>query len=292
MADNKMEKIKELRARTNSALIDVKKALEATEYDIEAAIAWLKENGIVKAAKKAGRISAEGVVNAFGNEKNALLVEINSETDFVAQNEKFISLVNDITKAIFESNAQNLEEALEVVLADGQSVKNALLNATSVIGENISLRRITRVNANEDQVLGVYVHANGRVAAVVTVKGKDAEAARNVAMHVSAMNPEFGLVSEIPAERLEEIKAGFEKPAGFENKPEKIQISITEGWLNKQLSEFVLAKQAFVMEDSLSVEKYLAQHNSELVSFVRYEVGEGIEKVQSDFAAEVASMVK
>ncbi|RIV16323.1 translation elongation factor Ts [Mycoplasmopsis gallopavonis] len=292
MADNKMEKIKELRARTNSALIDVKKALEATSYDIEAAIAWLKENGIVKAAKKAGRISAEGVVNAFGNEKEAVLVEINSETDFVAQNAKFISLVNEVTEAIFNAKAKSLEEALEVVLADGQSIKNALLNATSVIGENISLRRVTFIEAGEGEVLGVYVHANSRVATVVTVKGQDAEAARNVAMHISAMNPEFGFVEDIPAARLEEIKAGFQEPANFSSKPEKIQISIKEGWLNKQLSEFVLVKQAFVMEDSLSIEKYLANHNSSLVAFVRYEVGEGIEKVQSDFASEVASMVK
>ncbi|MHA3786211.1 translation elongation factor Ts [Mycoplasma sp. VS30B] len=291
MADNKMELIKELRTRTNSALVDCKKALEATGYEIEAAIAWLKENGIVKAAKKAGRITAEGAVTALGDEKRAILVEINSETDFVAKNDKFIQLLNEVSTALFNSNAKTLEEGLEVKLSNGETVEQALVNATAVIGEKISLRRFTRVEAKEDQVLGIYVHANQQVAAVVTVKGNNTEAARNVAMHVSAMNPEFILVNEIPADRLESIKEGFVKPAGFENKPEKIQVSITEGWLNKQLSEFVLEKQAFVMEDSLSVAKYLQNHNCELVSAVRYEVGEGIEKVQSNFAEEVAGMV-
>ncbi|MFV8401397.1 translation elongation factor Ts [Mycoplasma sp. 005V] len=291
MADNKMELIKELRTRTNSALVDCKKALEATGYEIEAAIAWLKENGIVKAAKKAGRITAEGAVTALGNEKHAILVEINSETDFVAKNDKFMQLLNEVSTALFNSKANTLQEGLDVKLANGETVEQALVNATAVIGEKISLRRFTRVEAQEDQVLGIYVHANQQVAAVVTVKGNNTEAARNVAMHVSAMNPEFILVNEIPADRLESIKEGFVKPAGFENKPEKIQISITEGWLNKQLSEFVLEKQAFVMEDSLSVAKYLQNHNCELVSAVRYEVGEGIEKVQSNFAEEVAGMV-
>ncbi|WLP85775.1 translation elongation factor Ts [Mycoplasma seminis] len=291
MADNKMELIKELRARTNSALVDCKKALEATNYEIEAAIAWLKENGIVKAAKKAGRITAEGAVTALGDDKHAILVEINSETDFVAKNDKFISLLNDVATALFSSNANTHQEGLDVKLANGETVEQALVNATAVIGEKISLRRFTKVVAQENQVLGIYVHANQQVAAVVTVNGNNVEAARNVAMHVSAMNPEFILVDQIPADRMEAIKEGFEKPNGFDNKPEKIQQAITEGWLNKQLSEFVLEKQAFVMEDSLTVAKYLANHNCELVSAVRYEVGEGIEKVQSNFAEEVAGMV-
>ncbi|MEA4134304.1 translation elongation factor Ts [Mycoplasma sp. 2045] len=291
MADMKMEKIKELRARTNSALIDVKKALEATEYDIEKAIQWLKENGIVKAAKKAGRITAEGAVSAHGTDKEAVMVEINSETDFVAKNDKFLNLLNEVTKSVFESKANTLEEALATKMNDNETVEQALIQATSVIGEKISLRRIQRVVAEEDQVLGIYVHVNRQVAAVVTVKGNNVEAAKNVAMHVSAMNPEFTLVSDIPAEKLEEIKAGFEKPNGFDSKPEKIQQQITEGWLNKQLSEIVLAKQPVVVDDSVSVEKYLSNHNDELVSAVRFEVGEGIEKVQSNFADEVAGMV-
>lgn len=291
MSDNKMELIKELRARTNSSLIDCKKALEASNYDLEGAINWLKENGIVKAAKKAGRIAAEGAVIAVGDDKHAVLVEINSETDFAAKNDKFVKLLNEVAQEILKSNVSTLEEALQVKLSNGTSVENALVEATSVIGEKISLRRISSLKANEGEVLGVYVHANQQVAAVVKVNGKNVDAAKNVAMHVSAMNPEFALVSQIPAERLEAVKAGFEKPAGFENKPANIQEKIQEGWLDKQLSEFVLEKQPFVMEDSLSVQKYLANNNASLVEVARFEVGEGIEKIQSNFAADVASMV-
>lgn len=291
MSDNKMELIKELRARTNSSLIDCKKALEASNYDIEAAINWLKENGIVKAAKKAGRIAAEGAVIAVGNEKHAVLVEINSETDFVAKNDKFISLLNEVSNAILASNVETLEEALQVKLSSGVTVENSLLEATAVIGEKISLRRIHSLKASEGEVLGIYVHANQQVAAVVKVKGSNVDAAKNVAMHVSAMNPEFALLSDIPTDRLESVKAAFEEPAGFDKKPANIQEKIKEGWFEKQLSEFVLVKQPFVMEDSLSVEKYLANNNATLVQVVRFEVGEGIVKAQSDFAAEVASMV-
>ncbi|MCU4706978.1 translation elongation factor Ts [Mycoplasma sp. CSL7503-lung] len=292
MSVNKMELIKELRARTNSPFGDVKKALEATNYDIEAAIDWLKENGIVKAAKKAGRVAAEGAVTVAGNEKRAILVEVNSETDFVAQNEKFLSLLNKVATALYEAKATTLEESLGVTLDNGLTVEQELLNATAVIGEKISLRRVLTVEAQEDEVLGIYVHANSQIASVTVLKGKNAEVARNISMHVSALNPEFDKVESIPQERLETVKAGFTKPAGFENKPEKIQEKIVEGWLDKQLSEFVLEKQPYVIDDSLTVEKYLKTTDSKLVKTYRFEVGEGIEKVQSDFASEVASMVK
>nr|WP_036464848.1 translation elongation factor Ts [Mycoplasmopsis sturni] len=289
---NKLEMIKELRARTNSALVDVKKALEATEYDMEKAIAWLKENGIVKAAKKAGRIAAEGVVAAYGDEKNAILIEVNSETDFVVKNEKFTKLVNDLTPAIYNAGAKTLEEALKVTLANNDTVEAALTDATAVIGEKITLRRIKHIQATENQVLGIYVHTNQQVAAVVKVEGSNVEAARNVAMHVSAMNPEFTLESDMPAEKIEEIKARFEKPAGFDSKPAGVQEKIVSGWYNKQLSEFVLSHQPFVMDDGLTVEKYLANHGCKLVKAYRFEVGEGIEKVQTNFAEEVAAAAK
>ncbi|TDV23291.1 translation elongation factor Ts (EF-Ts) [Mycoplasmopsis mustelae] len=292
MSVNKLELIKELRQRTNSALIDVKKALEATNYDIEAAINWLKENGIVKAAKKAGRIAAEGAVFAVGNNETAVLIEINSETDFVAKNEKFLSLVKKVATAIFKAKAKTLEEALVVVLENKQTVEQELLQATSVIGEKISLRRVKRVSAKSDESLGVYVHVNNQVAAIVKIKGSHSDIAKNVAMHVSAMNPEVALVSDLSVERLEKLKLSFEKPVGFDSKPAKIQEKIQEGWLSKQLSEFVLEKQPFVMDDSITVAHYLKNCQCELVSAIRFEVGEGIEKTQSDFAAEVADMLK
>ncbi|MEE3928499.1 translation elongation factor Ts [Mycoplasmopsis ciconiae] len=290
MAD--LNLVKELRARTNAGFADCKKALEATDWNLEAAIDWLRENGVAKAAKKAGRIAAEGLVTIAGDNKKAVIVELNSETDFVAKNENFVKLLNEIAEAVLKANAHTYEEALAAKLSDGSTVEQGCANATATIGEKISFRRSQLVEASDNQELGLYVHANGQIAAIVKVEGKDAEAAKNVAMHLSAMNPEFILLEDIPTERMEAIKAGFEKPANFDSKPEKIQETIVSGWLNKQLSEIVLVKQGFVMEDSLSVEKYLAQHNDKLLSAVRFEVGEGIEKVQSNFAEEVMSFVK
>ncbi|WP_027121599.1 translation elongation factor Ts [Mycoplasma leonicaptivi] len=289
MSDNKMELIKELRQRTNSSLIDCKKALEASSYDVEAAINWLKENGIVKAAKKSGRIASEGSVITYGNQKESVIIEVNSETDFVVQNEKFVKLLNELVEVIFKNKAKTLEAALEVVIPSGLKITDALLEATSVIGEKISLRRVQFVEAKDGEVLGQYVHANKRIASIVTINGGSEEMAKNVAMHVSAMNPEFILVSDIPAQRLETLKESFQKPDNFDKKPANIQENIKSGWLNKQLSEFVLEKQPFVMDDGVSVEKYLNNANASLVSSIRFEVGEGIEKVQVDFASEVAS---
>lgn len=289
MAD--LSLIKELRARTNAGFADCKKALEASDWNLDAAIEWLRENGVAKAAKKAGRIAAEGLVTIAGDSKKAVLVELNSETDFVAKNESFVKLLNEIAQAILKANAETYDEALNAKLSDGSTVAEAVANATATIGEKISFRRSQLVNTNEDENLGLYVHANGQIAAIVKVKGQDAEAAKNVAMHLSAMNPEFVLLEDIPAERMAQIKAAFEEPANFDKKPANIQEKIVTGWLEKQLSEIVLVKQGFVMEDSLSVEKYLAQHNDTLVSAYRYEVGEGIQKNESNFAEEVMSFV-
>lgn len=287
MSQNKLELIKELRQRTNSALGDVKKALEATDYNIEAAIKWLKENGIVKAAKKSGRLASEGVVSAHGTPTQSLLLEVNSETDFVAQNEKFMTLVKNVTESVFKAEASTLEEALQVKVSDSETVEQALTDATAVIGEKITLRRVLASKAKEGHVLGTYLHANNRVAAVVEVTGSNSEVAKNVAMHLAAMNPEFVLVSDIPEDRMQEIKKAFETPKDFDKKPAQIQERILSGWLDKQLGEVVLEKQPFVMEDSLTVAKYLANANAKLVSAHRYEVGEGLEKVQSNFAEEV-----
>ncbi|TNK83550.1 elongation factor Ts [Mycoplasmopsis pullorum] len=290
MAD--LNLVKELRARTNSGFADCKKALEATNWDLEAAVEWLRENGIAKAAKKAGRIAAEGLVAIAGDDKEAVLVELNSETDFAAKNEKFGKLLSEIAQAVLNSNATSHEEILQAKLASGETIEQACANATATIGEKISFRRSLKVTATEGEVLGRYVHANNLVGAIVKVKGSDAEAARAVAMHLSAMNPEFVLLSDIPAKRLEDIKSQFTEPANFASKPANIQEQIKNGWLNKQLSEIVLVKQPFVMDDGLSVEQYLKNHNCELLAAYRFEVGEGIEKAQSNFAAEVMSIVK
>ncbi|EFF41456.1 translation elongation factor Ts [Mycoplasmopsis alligatoris] len=289
MAD--MNILKELRAKTNAGFVDCKKALEATNWELKAAEDWLRENGISKAAKKADRIAAEGLVTIASNSKVSVLVELNSETDFVAKNDKFIKLLNEIANALLNSKAQNQEEALEVKLASGETVSQACASATATIGEKVSFRRFEKIVAGEGEVLGNYVHANGLIAVVTKVKGAKEDVARNVAMHVAAMNPEFIFVTDMPEKRVSEIKAKFEEPNNFASKPEKIKEAIVKGWYEKQLSEIVLTKQSFIIEDSKSVEKYLEEHKSVLLSTKRFEVGEGIEKVQSNFAEEVMSFV-
>ncbi|WP_406616161.1 translation elongation factor Ts [Mycoplasmopsis hyopharyngis] len=285
---NKMALIKELRERTNGGMMDCKNALEASEWNIDKAIQWLKENGKVKAAKKAGRISAEGLVTIAGDEKEAVIVEVNSETDFVAKNEKFIKLVEEIAQAILKSKAKTNEEAANVKVGK-ETITSLCENATATIGEKITFRRFVRVKAAAGQVLGNYVHINGQMASIVLVKGANQEAARKVSMHVSAMNPEFALLKDLPESKIKEIESKFEEPAGFDKKPANIQKIIKEGWITKQFSDFVLEKQNFVMDESLTIEKFLSQSKCELVKFARFEVGEGITKVETDFAKEVAA---
>lgn len=284
--------IKELRARTNSGFVDCKKALEASNWNLESAIEWLKENGIAKAAKKAGRIAAEGLVTIAGDNKKAVLVELNSETDFVSKNETFKKLIEDIATSLNKIDVKNDEESLKVVLKSGQTIEEACSSATATIGEKISFRRSLKVLAKDDQILGLYVHANGQIASIVVLEGKNASVAKNIAMHMAAMNPEYILVSDIPSEKLEAVKKGFVEPDKFDLKPQNIKEKIVSGWLDKQLSEIVLEKQPLVMDDSFSVEKYLIQNHSKLLKAYRFEVGEGIEKVQSNFAEEVMSFVR
>ncbi|EGV00069.1 elongation factor ts [Mycoplasmopsis columbina SF7] len=291
MALDKLALIKEVRERTNGGMVDVKKALEASDWDVEKAIVWLKSNGKIKAAKKAGRVSAEGLVAIAGNNKKAIIVEVNCETDFVVKNEKFKEATNVIAQGLLAANVANGVDANTVVINGKETVAELAENLTATIGEKITFRRFTVVEASEGETLGSFVHINGQIAAIVKVKGSNEEIARNVAMHAAAMKPEYVFVNEVPVERIETFKAEFVKPAGFENKPAQIQEKILQGSLDKKLGEIVLVKQAFMMEDSLTIEKYLANHNSELTAATRYAVGEGIEKVVTDFAAEVAAQM-
>ncbi|ADE19363.1 translation elongation factor Ts [Mycoplasma crocodyli] len=286
-----METLKKLREKTNAGMMDCRKALDSTNWDLAAAEEWLRENGISKAAKKADRIAAEGLVTIASNGKSSVLVELNSETDFVAKNEKFVKLLNEIAAAILKANPKSNDDALKVKLASGQTIEEACVAATSTIGEKVSFRRFFEVHAGKDEVLGNYVHANGLIAAIVRIKGTSEEIARNVAMHLAAMNPEFIFEKDMSAERVKHIKEAFETPKDFDKKPEKIQKLIVDGWYAKQLSEIVLLDQSFIIEDSKSVGKYLEDHKSTLIEAKRFEVGEGIEKVQSNFAEEVMSFV-
>lgn len=288
---NTMALIKQLRERTSAAMIDCKKALEASDWDIEKAIAWLQENGKAKAAKKAGRIAAEGVVSVVSNDKAAVIFEVNSETDFVAQNQQFLDLVQEIGEALLENEFSSNEEALKVRTKSNKTIEELTVDATSTIGEKISFRRVEKIQLKDGQAVGVYKHWNHQFGSLVVVDGLDTEAAKNVAMHVAAMNPEHTFVSEVPESKVTQLKEEFLQSPALQGKPEKIQASILEGMLNKALAETVLELQEFVVEPSFKVNKYLESKKSKLNKVVRFEVGEGIEKSSSDFAAEVAQQV-
>lgn len=291
MALDKLSLIKEVRERTNGGMVDVKKALEASEWDVEKAIVWLKSNGKIKAAKKAGRVSAEGLVAIAGDDKKAIIVEVNCETDFVVKNDKFKAATLTIANGLLNSTIKNGEDANKIAIDGKETVEELCENLTATIGEKITFRRFTKLEAGEGELLGSFVHINGQIGAIVKVKGTNADAARNVAMHAAAMKPEYIFVEEVPASRIETFKAEFVKPDNFDKKPEKVQEMILQGSLNKKLGDIVLVKQAFMMDDSVSIEKYLANHKEVLLEAVRYSVGEGIEKAESDFAAEVAAQM-
>lgn len=284
-----IEKIKELRQRSGAGFADVKNALEASDYDMEKAINWLRVNGIAKAAKKSDRIAAEGSVFIIKNDKKAVLIEINSETDFVASNEKFVSGSTKIAETILSSNIESgdIKEAL-LLKVENETIESLLINMTAIIGEKISLRRFVSFEGNT----GIYKHANSRIGVMVSGEGIEEEVLRDVAMHVAAMKPEFLSKEDISEEILtsETKLAEKELASQLEGKPENIQKNIIAGKVNKVLSESVLLEQTFVKDSSKKV-KDLALKGS-FTKFVRYEVGEGIEKTEVDFAAEVAEQIK
>ena len=285
------KQVKELRDRTGAGMMDSKKALVQAEGDIEKAIDILRENGVAKAAKKAGRTAAEGLAEFAVDGNNAVLVEINSETDFVATNDKFVKLVDDVTKAILANKPANLEEALNAPMADS-TIGEVITNMTAVIGEKITLRRFDLLSKSDDEVFGAYKHNGGAIVAVATLKGGNEEAAKNVAMHIAAINPEYLDKASVPADELERQKAVFTKETENEGKPEKIIPKIVEGRVNKYLSEICLVDQPYVKDGDMTVAEYAKSQNAEVVAFTRYEVGEGIEKKQEDFAAEVREQMK
>ncbi|MCP4336703.1 MAG: elongation factor Ts [Mycoplasma sp.] len=282
--------VKKLRERTGAGILDSKKALESSNGDIEKAIEFLKEKGQAKAAKKAGRISAEGLVSTIENSNSAVIVEINSETDFVSKNAQFQKLVKDITEALLSSDFNNDEEASKIKV-DGKTIEELCINATATIGEKISFRRASKFIAKDNEVIGSYTHANGQIASLVLLKGSNKEAAKNVAMHIAAMNPDFLNAESMPKEKIEEFKKEILKEMVGIDKPDNIKEKMAEGKLRKVLSELTLIDQEFVME-KMSVGKYLQGKSLEAKEMIRFEVGEGIEKQETDFAAEVASQMK
>ena len=295
MANITAAMVKELREKTSAGMLDCKKALAATEGDMEAAVTWLRERGIAKAVKKEGAVAAEGLCYYAVSGNSCITFELNSQTDFVAQNAKFVALLEQVAEVIINSSANNTEEALNVEV-EGKTLATIILEASGVIGEKISLRRVSRITKAENEVFGAYKHMGGRIVTIAILEGEDEVVAKDVAMHVAAMNPRYVSKEEIPAEVIAAEREVILAAALNENaqsakpKPENIIAErIVPGRLEKNLKEICLLSQAFVKNPDQTVEAYVKGAKSVVKSFVRLEVGEGIEKQVTDFAAEVAA---
>ena len=296
MANVTAAMIKALREKTGAGMMDCKKALVESDGNEEMAIDWLRKKGVANAAKKEGRIAAEGLSRILVKGNKAAIVEVNSETDFVAKNDKFLALLDTTLETIIDSNAKTVEEALALSTADG-TLNDTFVNAVAIIGEKITLRRFEIVEKADDEEFGAYMHQGGRISALVVVKGSNApQVAKNIAMQVASMNPTYVSRNEMPQEKIEHERAILmEQLASDEklaNKPEKVKAGIVEGRLSKELQDMCLVDQIFFLDQDLKCGQYLKNNNAEVLSFVKYTVGEGIEKKQDDFAAEVAAMAQ
>ena len=293
---NISEMIKVLRVSTGAGILDCKKALEATDNDLDKAIDWLREKGISKAAKKAHRIAAEGLCDIVTDGNSALIVEMNSETDFVAKNEKFIEFVREVANSALAAKAKNTEEALAAKSGNG-TVNDLVVGNTATIGEKLSLRRVDLFEKSDNDTFGTYLHMGGKIGVITVLENTDnEEVARDIAMHIAASNPTYLKESDIPSEEVEnERKIQLEATKNDEklkDKPENVLKGIVEGKLNKWKKEICLLDQPFVKDTSMTVEQYLKNNNTNVVKYVRYLVGEGLEKRQDDFAQEVYSQVE
>ena len=281
--------VKDLREATGAGMLDCKKALEATNGDMEEAITWLREKGISKAAKKASRIAAEGLAVAKVKGNKAVVVEVNSETDFVAKNEEFQKLVNIIADTVIDSDVKTVEEANKLT-HDGKTIEELVVDKTATIGEKLSFRRFEILEKEDNQVFGTYSHMGGKIVAL-TLLDKDEEVAKDIAMQVAAMRPLYLDREAVPAEVLEKERTILKEQAENEGlDPNKIDM-IVNGRINKYYEEVCLVDQGFIKENKMKVNKYVESKGSKIISFVRYEVGEGMEKREENFAEEVMKQI-
>ena len=283
--------VKELREKTGAGMLDCKKALEQNDGDIDKAIDYLREKGMASAAKKAGRIAAEGLCSVVVDGNNAVIFELNSETDFVAKNKQFLDLIDNVGNGILASGATNTEEALKANV-DGKTIETMLIDATATIGEKISLRRVSRVTKEDAQEFGAYKHMGGRIAVLAVLAKQDEEVAKDMAMHIAAQNPKYLNRSEVDQETLEHEKHVLTQQALQEGKPANIVEKMVIGRLNKYLQDICLVDQPFVKDTDQKVSQYLKSNQNDVLSFIRLEVGEGIEKKEEDFASEVAAQIR
>ncbi len=282
--------VKELREQTGAGMLDCKKALTETNGNMEEAITWLREKGISKAAKKQTRIAAEGLATAKISGNDAVLVEVNSETDFVAKNPEFVSLVDGIANVILDKKPANMEEAMKLEL-DGTSIEETIVNKTATIGEKLSFRRFELVEKTDNQVFGTYSHMGGKIVTLALLEGNDTEVAKDIAMQIAAMRPLYLDRESVPEERIQKEREILTEQAENEGLDSNKLPMIVNGRLNKFFEEICLVDQGFVKENKMKVSKYVESKNMKILSFVRYEVGEGMEKKEENFADEVAKQI-
>ena len=283
--------VKTLREKTGAGMLDCKKALEECDGSLDKAIDWLREKGIAKAAKKSDRIAAEGLSQIYIDGNRAVILEVNSETDFVAKNDEFKNFVDTIGNTILNSNVTTMEEALKLSTSDG-TIEDSILSITAKIGEKISFRRFSVLEKTDSEHFGSYLHMGGKIASLVKIEGGNSDVAREVAMHAAAMRPLYVNPSEVPEDVLQKEKEIMRQELLNEGKPaDKIE-NILVGKVRKYYEDVCLENQIFVKaENKETVSKYLENNGAKLVTMIRFEVGEGIEKRQDDFAREVMNQV-
>ena len=282
--------VKELREATGAGMLDCKKALTETNGNMEEAITWLREKGISKAAKKQTRIAAEGLAKAKVEGNKAVIVEVNSETDFVAKNPEFTGLVDLIATSILSSNVKTVEEVMKLEV-EGNTIENIIIDKTATIGEKLSFRRFELVEKEDNQVFGTYSHMGGKIVTLAVLEGTDEEVAKDVAMQIAAMRPLYLDKDSVPTERVEKEREILTEQAENEGLDANKLPMIVNGRLNKFYEEVCLLDQGFVKENKMKVSKYVESKNMKVLSFVRYEVGEGMEKREENFADEVAKQM-
>ena len=286
--------VKDLREKTGAGMMDCKKVLTETDGDMEKAIELLRERGIAKAAKKSGRVAAEGLVEAYISEdgKVGAVVEVNAETDFVAKNEEFKNFVVNVAKQIVEKNPADVDTLLaqDSIEVPGKTVNEVLVEKIATIGENMNIRRFARFES--EGLVEKYIHGDGKIAVLVNMSKGTKEVAKDVCMQIAAARPEYLNEASVPAERIEKEKEILKAQTMNEGKPEAIAEKIVEGRIGKFFGEICLVDQAFVKDPNKKVSQLLKETDSEVVEFARFEKGEGIEKKEENFAEEVMNQLK
>ena len=286
----KASDVKELREKTGAGMLDCKKALEATNGNMDEAVDWLREKGISKAAKKESRIAAEGLCKVEVKDNKAVILEVNSETDFVAKNAEFTNFVDYLADTIINNNLETHEDVLAFE-DNGETIESKIVNLTATIGEKISFRRHELITKGDDEVFGSYLHLGGRIGALVVLSNTTDTVAKDVAMHVAAMAPVCVTRNDVPTEMVEHETKVIKEQVMNEGKPADIAEKMVSGRLNKFYKEICLEEQAFIKDSNLNVGTYVKNNGGTIVKMIRYAVGEGIEKKEENFADEVMSQI-